>query len=157
MQGLDVIICLRSSYNDRQFQDKEHVAAHTVPFVYLLPVLDAAEDGLWEEELCNADGRLQEDDDVGCQAEDSMDRGETGFRMALLVDLDDDEGRDEGQVCHGKESKVRESTGLLLRGSPSRLYDQDCLDAEQDGKGVEKLSSQSADASGCCVDGLLTG
>lgn len=140
MQGLDVIIRLCSSYNYCQFQDEEYVSAHTVPFVYLLSVLDAAKDGLWEEVLRNTDGRLQEDDNVGYQAENSMDRGETGFRVALLVDLDDDEGRDEGQVCDGEESKVRESTGLLLLGGPGWLYDEDCLHSEQDSDRVEELS-----------------
>lgn len=56
MQSLDVIIRLGSSYNHCQFQDKEHVTAHTMPLVYLLSVLDAAKDGLWEEVLRNADG-----------------------------------------------------------------------------------------------------
>lgn len=77
-----------------------------MPLVYAFSLVNASKDLSWEEVLRYSHGCLHEDEDVCDQAHDCMRRLESGFWMRGLVDLDDDEGGDEAEVCDCEDTKV---------------------------------------------------
>ena len=54
-----------------------------------LALIDAAKDLLRDVELCKADERLRENQDVGDEAHDAVDVCESSFWVACFVHLDD--------------------------------------------------------------------
>lgn len=116
---------LRGSRDGRQLQHEQDIAADPVVLVHLLAVLHAAKDRHGQEVLGNPNQRLQNDDDIGDQAQDTVRGGQS--RVIALVDLDEDKGCDKGERAHSQQSEVYAgSQGFLLRCCRG-LQNQNCL------------------------------
>lgn len=139
-QHAQVVGRLRGGGDGGQLQQQNQIPAQTMVFVHLFRGLDAPKDERGEEELRAADGGLQHDDDVRDEAQDGVGRLETGLRMRGLVELDDDEGGEEGQVGQGDQAKVGEGAAFLLDGRARGLQDEDGLGGEEDAGRVEELA-----------------
>ena len=110
-----------------------------MPLVDLLPVLDASKDLDGEEVLRYAYGRLQKDEDIGDQSQDAVGGFEASLRAGSLVDLDDGEGRDEGEDSSDVKDEVYPGALTFLRRGMGWLKDEDCLGGEKYTAGIEQL------------------
>jgi hypothetical protein len=82
---------------------------------------------------------LDEDQDVGDESEDSVGGDEVGAAVADLVVFDYDEAGEGGEEGDVVEGGVRVGAFLLLFGGVGWLDDEDALDEEDKGGGVEEL------------------
>lgn len=106
--------------------------------VKLLGVFHTAVE-LWDEVLRDTDHRLQGREDVCEQAKDGMRRHEVCSIVANLVVLDNDKSGDGCEECDIVESRVCVCAFLLLFCGVRRLDDEDALNEEEEGSGVEEL------------------
>lgn len=103
-----------------------------------LGVVDASEDRR-DVVLGDADEGLEDEEDVGEQAEDGVRGAEVLAVVGDFVVFDDDEAGDEGEDAGAVEDGVDAGALLLLLGGVGRLEDEDCLGGEEDAGGVEEL------------------
>jgi hypothetical protein len=101
--------------------------------------------------LSDSDDRLDEDQDVGDEPEDGVRGDEVGAAVADLVVFDYDEAGEGGEEGDVVEGGVRVGAFLLLFGGVGWLDDEDALDEEDEGGGVEELRGLELVAS-CAVD-----
>jgi len=111
-----------------------------VVFVQLLRIVDASVKS-GQEVLRDTHKRLNDDQDVGDQAEDGVGRLEVSAVVRDLVVLDDDEAGDRGEKGDVVERGVGVGAFALLLGGVGGLEDEDAFDEEEDGGGVEELGS----------------
>lgn len=57
-------------------------------------------------------------------------------RVIALVDLDDEEGCEEGEKADGLDGEMDACSDEFLAGCGGRLEDESALDLEEDGRGV---------------------
>lgn len=107
-------------------------------FVQSLRIVDAPVESR-REVLRYPDDRLQRDEDVGYQSQDGVRGFEVRAAMVYFVVFDDDEAGDGGEHGYIVQRRVRVCPLLLLCGGVRRLEDEDALDEEEDGGGVEEL------------------
>ena len=90
------------------------------------------------EELRHPDECLQPDQDVGDESEDGMRRDEVCSVVRELVVLDDYQSGNRCEERKVVECRVCVGSILLLLGSMCGLHDEDALDEEERGGGVEE-------------------
>ena len=100
-------------------------------------VLASVEPG--QEELCQAHHGLRPDKDIRDEAQYGVRRLEVLPAVADLVVLDDDQPCDGGEGCDIVERGVDVGALFLLLRGVGRLEDEDALDEEEDGGGVQEL------------------
>jgi hypothetical protein len=138
LQHILVVIRLRSQRNRRQHRQQNHIPADAVVLVQLLRILHpAVQRG--HKVLRDADDRLDEDQDVGDEAEDGVRRDKVRAAVADLVVFDHDQAGEGGEERDVVEGGVRVGALFLLRGCVGWLDDEDALDEEDEGGGVEEL------------------
>jgi hypothetical protein len=138
LQHILVVIRLRSQRNRRQHRQQNHIPADAVVLVQLLRILHpAVQRG--HKVLSNADDRLDQDQDVGDEAEDGVRRDKVRAAVADLVVFDHDQAGEGGEERDVVEGGVRVGALFLLRGCVGWLDDEDALDEEDEGGGVEEL------------------
>ena len=89
--------------------------------------------------LRDSHDRLDEDQDVGDESEDSVWGDEVGAAVADLVVFDHDQAGESGEQGDVVEGGVRVGALFLLGGCVGWLDDEDALDEEEEGGGVEEL------------------
>lgn len=109
--------------------------------VHSLGVVDAAEH-CWEIVLRDADEGLDDEEDVGDQAEDGVRGAEVLAAVGNFVVFDYDKAGDESEDAGAIEDGVDVGAFLLLFGGVGWLEEEDCLSAEKDTGGVEELESE---------------
>lgn len=129
---------LRRRSHRRQHRQQDHIPADAVVLVQLLRVVHAAVQ-LRHEVLRDAHKGLDAGEDVRDQAEDGVRRLEVRAVVRDLVVLDHHEAGDGGQQRDVVEGRVRVGAFFLLLGGVGWLEDEDALDEEEEGRGVEEL------------------
>jgi hypothetical protein len=144
LQHILIVIRLRSQRNRDQHRQQDHIPADAVVLVQLLRILHpAVQRG--HKVLRDADDRLDEDQDVGDEAEDGVRRDKVRAAVADLVVFDHDEAGEGGEEGDVVEGGVRVGALFLLRGCVGRLDDEDALDEEEEGGGVEERVGREED------------
>ena len=130
---------LRSCADCRQRHQQNQIAAHPMILVQHLPILNAAQYRLWHIELCEANQTLDDDQDECHQAHDTVNARESGFWMAGLIHLDDDQTGDERQRSGQIQDEMDMSSFCLLFGGRCWLKNQDSLGEKQNARRVDQL------------------
>lgn len=113
MQNPFVIVGLGGRRHGDEGQDNEQVPAYAVVLVNGLGLINAAEHGR-EVKLAEANQNLDDQQDVGDEAENGVRRLEVGAIVVYFVVLDDDEAGDESKEGGPVESGVDVGAELLL-------------------------------------------
>ena len=136
----DVLIVRRLGgrhYGDRE-HDNEQIPAHAMILVNSLGVVDAAIKRR-DVQLGKANQCLDEQQDVGGEADNGVGGLEVSAVVAGLIVVDDNKGGQKSEKGSAIESGVDVSAELLLLGGMRGLKDQDRLDAEEYPGRVEQL------------------
>lgn len=124
-------------YGDREHDD-EQIPAGAVILVNGLGVVDAAIKR-WDVKLGKANQGLDEQQDVGGEADNGVGGLEVSAVVAGLIVINDNKGSQESEKGSAVENRVDVSAESLLLGSMRGLEDQNGLDAEEDPGRVEQL------------------
>ena len=138
LQHILVVIRLRSQRNSNQHRQQDHIPADAVVLVQLLRILHSAVKRR-HKVLGDSDDSLDEHQDVGYEAEDGVRRDEVRTAVADLVVFDHDQAGEGGEQGDVVEGGVRVGALFLLGGCVGWLDDEDTLDEEEEGGGVEEL------------------
>jgi hypothetical protein len=138
LQHILIVIRLRSKRNRNQHREQDHIPADAVVLVQFLRIVDSAVQRGYKV-LRDSDDRLDEDEDIGDQPEDGVGGHEVRAVVADLVVLDHDEAGEGGEQRDVVEGGVRVGAFFLLLGCVGWLDDEDALDEEDEGGGVEEL------------------
>lgn len=130
--------CLRRRRHRHETHHQDRIPAHAMILVDLLCVSHAAEDGRGVE-LCDANGGLDEEEDIGDEAEDGVRGLEVRAAVGDFVVFDDDEGGEEREDGGGVEGGVDVGALGFLLGGVGGLEEEDGLCGEEDAGGVEEL------------------
>ncbi len=131
---------LRRRRHRDEAHDQDGVPGHAVVLVDRLGVVHASEHA-GQVVLRDADEGLQEEEDVGDEAEDGVRGLEVQAVVVDLVILDDDEAGEEGEDGGEVEDGVDVGALLLLLGGVGRLQEEDGLRGEEYPGGIEELVS----------------
>jgi hypothetical protein len=138
LQHVLIVIRLRSQRNSNQHRQQNHIPADAVVLVQLLRILHTAVQR-GHKVLGNPDDSLYEDQDIGYETEDSVRRDEVRAAVADLVVFNYDQAGEGGEQGDVVEGGVRVGALFLLGGCVGWLDDEDTLDEEEEGGGVEEL------------------
>ena len=138
LQHVLVVIRLRSQRNSNQHRQQDHIPADAVVLVQLLRILHSAVKRR-HKVLGDSDDSLDEHQDVGYEAEDGVRRDEVRTAVADLVVFDHDQAGEGGEQGDVVEGGMRVGALFLLGGCVGWLDDEDALDEEEEGGGVEEL------------------
>lgn len=138
LQHILVVVGLSCSSNSCQHQEQNHITTKTVVLVKFLGVVDTAVE-LRDKVLRDTDHRLEGREDVCEQAKDGMRRFKVCSIVADLVVLDHDQSGDGCQECDIVESRVCVCAFLLLLSGVSGLDNENTLNEEEEGGGIEEL------------------
>lgn len=114
-------------------------------FVQTLSLVDAPVQAR-REVLCKADEGLKDEEDVCDQTQNCVWRLEMSAVVIKLVVLDDDETGYRSQQGYIVEGCVGVCSLLLLLGRVCWLNDQNALNEEEEGGGVEELGIVSTNS-----------
>lgn len=129
---------LRRRRHRDEAHDQDDVPGHAMVLVDRLGVVHAPEHAR-RVVLRDADDGLQEEEDVGGEAEDGVRGLEVRAGVGDLVVFDDDEAGEEGEDGGEVEDGVDVGALLLLLGGVGRLQEEDGLRGEEDAGGIEEL------------------
>ena len=119
MQIIDIKRCLHRRNDGPQLQNQQRISQRTVILVHTFPPRHAPKSPDGEKILCQASQRLQDDQDIGYQAQHAVWGGKAC--MIAFVDFDGDEGHDEGEQAERLDGVVEAGSGLFLECRASRL------------------------------------
>lgn len=90
-----------------------------------------------QEVLHHAHRRLQNDNNIGDQTQNTMGRREA--LMVALVDFNNEKGRDEGEQTEALDDVVEAGSHEFLACCACWLEDEGALDLEEESSGVKEL------------------
>lgn len=138
MQHIFIEPRLRRRRNGGKAQSQQYIPAHAMILVNTLRVIHAPEHTR-DVILCDAHDGLQEEENVGDQAEDGVGGFEVCAAVGDFVVFDDDEGGEEGEDGGHVEGGVDVGALSLLLGGMGWLKEENGLGGEEDACGVEEL------------------
>ena len=138
LQHIDVEGRLRGRADRGKHQEQGDISANTMVLVHRLRIVHSTIEA-WRKVLCNPNNRLQSHQNICHQAQYRMGRLEMSAIVIKLVVFNDDEPCDGSEYCHIVQSSVCVGSLLLLLRGVCGLQDEDALDEEENGGGVEKL------------------
>lgn len=138
MENILIVRRLSGRRHRDEEQGNDQVPTHAMILVNGFGIVDAAVEGR-KVKLGEANQGLNQQQNVGGEADNGVGRLKVGTIVGGFIVIDDNKGGEKSEKGGSVESGVDVSAESLLIGGVGGLYDQDRLSAEENPGRVEQL------------------
>lgn len=130
MQGGDIKRRPSGCHERRQLENEQGVSRSPMVFVHLPPAVHAPQNPDGKEILHQTSHRLQNDQNIRCQADYAV--GGRQACMVALVDFDGKKGQNEPEQTEGLDVVVDACSSAFLGWQAGWLQNKACLDLQKE-------------------------